>query len=1224
MRILKVRFKNLNSLAGEWEIDLTHPAFQSDGIFAITGPTGAGKSTILDAICLALYGRTPRLNKVTKSANEIISRRTGECFAEVTFETQSGRYRCNWSQHRSRKKAGGELQAPKHEIANADTGELFESKLRGVAEQIESVTGMDFERFTRSMLLAQGGFAAFLQAAADNRAPILEQITGTEIYSLISIRVHERRSQERKSLEMLTAEFAGMQLLPADEELSLQESLSLKQLDDQKFIQNIQTHNQAINWLDGIAQLEQTQQQILTQQHDWEQRHAEFQPEQQKLQCALSALELAADHAELNSIRQAQKNDQQHYEAGSTTKPELEDALKQADQVLQLAVQQLDQVKNEQKQQAQIIQKIRELDIQLNEKLAPIQTSLQAIQASQTFLEALQTKQAQDSEALATNQGALLAIQTDLEESKVDARLVEQLAGISHRFEVLQEQYAQHNLKVEERDTALKQLTEISQLVIEKNLNFETQKLACTSAQHTLDLKQDELQNIMQNQELSTLRSELSRLKDKQITLEKFNAAHQTLFATRELSVNLKTQHGELSKSLLSINEGLGIQIEKQQAKEREIQLLETQLDLITKIYDLSEIRQQLEDGKPCPLCGSEDHPYAIGNIPKRDETAQALVDARLVHKSLIKSVMEISVNQTELTKDLEQLASKQQDCHAKILECDAIVLQGCSDLELAADSPELNEQALSIASENREKISATTKLIEKAEELEAELKKLRQVFEQAKEAADQAERQAQIVAHQHENAQQAVDRANNAFELQDKHFNELLEQIQAEISVFGESVTIGRLDESLQRLTSRRDQWLERQNKKISFEQAIAILIVQTKQQSEQLRASTDELSQRQKQLFVLQTEQQSVQETRQTMYGDKNPDQEEARLTQAVDDADVDLSQKRNAQITANQDLGKLQHMLESLDKAILTRAHHLTGNENAFQLRLNQAGFSNEVHYLAACLPEDERNSLTLKAQALNHQKAELDGQAKDTTQRLLVEREKQVTQLAKDEIVQIVLGLQTQQRELQQEIGAIRQKLLDNESLKQKLLERAKLIEAQQTECNRWDMLHELIGSADGKKFRNFAQGLTFDMMIGHANRQLQKMNDRYLLIRDQTQPLELNVIDNYQAGEIRSTKNLSGGESFIVSLSLALGLSQMSSKNVRVDSLFFDEGFGTLDEEALETALETLSGLHQEGKMIGVISHVPALKERIGLQIQLVPQVGGISLISGPGCYKISY
>ncbi|HON46914.1 MAG TPA: AAA family ATPase, partial [Kiritimatiellia bacterium] len=213
MRILQIRFKNLNSLVGEWEIDLTHPAYVSDGIFAITGPTGSGKTTILDAICLALYGRTPRLDRVNRSGNEVMSRQTGECFAEVTFEAQSKRYRCHWSQHRARKKPDGELQAPKHEIADADSGEIFESKIKGVADQIATATGMDFDRFTRSMLLAQGGFAAFLQAAPDDRAPILEQITGTEIYSRISIRVHERQREEQEKLNLLRAETAGIVIL---------------------------------------------------------------------------------------------------------------------------------------------------------------------------------------------------------------------------------------------------------------------------------------------------------------------------------------------------------------------------------------------------------------------------------------------------------------------------------------------------------------------------------------------------------------------------------------------------------------------------------------------------------------------------------------------------------------------------------------------------------------------------------------------------------------------------------------------------------------------------------------------------------------------------------------------------------------------------------------------------------------------------------------------------
>ncbi|MCI5228208.1 MAG: chromosome segregation protein SMC, partial [Candidatus Electrothrix sp. AX2] len=176
MRILRLRLQNLNSLTGKWELDFTDPAFTGNGIFAITGPTGSGKTTILDAVCLALYGRTPRLDRVTKGGNEIMSRQKGECSAEVEFATIKGNFRCFWSQHRSRKKADGNLQPPKRELSCLDTPKknILANTINEVARLVEEYTGMDFKRFTRSMLLAQGDFAAFLQASQDERAPILQ------------------------------------------------------------------------------------------------------------------------------------------------------------------------------------------------------------------------------------------------------------------------------------------------------------------------------------------------------------------------------------------------------------------------------------------------------------------------------------------------------------------------------------------------------------------------------------------------------------------------------------------------------------------------------------------------------------------------------------------------------------------------------------------------------------------------------------------------------------------------------------------------------------------------------------------------------------------------------------------------------------------------------------------------------------------------------------------
>jgi exonuclease SbcC len=214
------------------------------------------------------------------------------------------------------------------------------------------------------------------------------------------------------------------------------------------------------------------------------------------------------------------------------------------------------------------------------------------------------------------------------------------------------------------------------------------------------------------------------------------------------------------------------------------------------------------------------------------------------------------------------------------------------------------------------------------------------------------------------------------------------------------------------------------------------------------------------------------------------------------------------------------------------------------------------------------------------------------------------------------------LEEQIGETQQTLGSINEKQQQYQQQKERAAQRQKELGEQRQRQLRWAKLHQLIGSADGRKYREFAQTITFKRLIAQSNLQLQSLSDRYLLIAHETEPLELDVLDLYQAGDIRSTRNLSGGESFLVSLALALGLSSMASRRVPVDSLFLDEGFGTLDEETLDMALSALGELRQQGKLIGVISHVQALKDRMALQIKVEPQRAGKSIISGPGCRKV--
>lgn len=290
-----------------------------------------------------------------------------------------------------------------------------------------------------------------------------------------------------------------------------------------------------------------------------------------------------------------------------------------------------------------------------------------------------------------------------------------------------------------------------------------------------------------------------------------------------------------------------------------------------------------------------------------------------------------------------------------------------------------------------------------------------------------------------------------------------------------------------------------------------------------------------------------------------------------------------------------------------------------ERDFATACRAAGFSDETSFCTARLSIDGRTALEQTARDHDDKRAVLTARIADRKEQLEVLLQQQPAALGTAaEHEEELRGLETALTNLSETTGALKQQLAADGANRLRRVEQIMTLEKQRAAYARWGKINELIGSADGKKFRNFAQGITFELVVAHANRQLRRMTDRYLLVSDRVLPLELAVMDNYQAGEIRSAKNLSGGESFIVSLALALGLSQMTSSRVRVDSLFLDEGFGVLDEEALDMALETLATLPREGKLIGVISHVGALRERIATQIAVTPTTGGRSSLSGPG------
>jgi len=1223
MRILQVRFKNLNSLVGEWTVDLTHPAYTADGIFAITGPTGAGKTTILDAICLALYGQTPRLQKISQGSNEIMSRQTGECFAEVLFSTQAGRYRCHWSQSRAYKKAGGELQAPKHEIADANSGAIIETKLRKVVEQIEKVSGMDFEQFTRSLLLAQGSFAAFLQAGPNERAPILEQITGTEIYSQISIRVHEKKVEESKKLETLEAALAGIVVLSAEAAQQLDHSLSENTQRDTELTQQRLAKTQALAWFSELAQLEETLRQLAQQQADLQPRLDAFAVEQVKLEAAKRALELAGEAATLLALREEQATAQQQHAQQQAALPTQAATAQQATTHQQAATAELETAKAAQQTSLPILRRVRELDHTLRDKTAALQSVREQLDAHTQQQTACFAQQQTDTQTLRDQQARLDTLLQHLADTQTDAALVEQLAGIRERVDSCQRQQSLWTAKQQACQDAEAQHANASAHWQSQAAQLAEKTRAHSALQAQVTDQQSQLKQRLENRELSDWHQQVTSLTARQSQLDRASEAASNLSQAQQILAHLHPRE----QALLAEAAALVVQQQQQTAQhralERESALLETQSRLLEQIADLSSLRQQLTTGEPCPLCGATDHPFAAGQLPVPDATQQRLSQVKTELKTLTAALSATAIKQAEARKDLEQLAEQRQTQSALIATAQSRLAELSAALSVTLETGSAwPSTLLALQQANQQALTKATALVEAGVAATQALAHLREALVCAQTALTQAERDTQQAVHQQDAAAQQCQRLRGETEALQREQSEQLRRLQQSVAGFGFStLEFAQLDTLYAQLNARRDLWLSRQQEKTTLAQSIAQLSQRRIHQAAQLQQLSEDIGKQQSLQASYENECAALRAERHAHLGNADPEHEEQRLADTVQAAEQNLEKRRQAAQHAALALEKARTELDSLQSAIQARAQRLIPAENQFLARLIRAGFADETAYQAACLPEEIRKTLAQQSQSLADEKTTLALKQQDTQQRLAQQRQSAPSDDSQAALEAALDKLTEEQQTTQQAIGAIRQQLQEHAAQQQQQQQHRLKSEAQQRECARWDLLHDLIGSADGKKYRNFAQGLTFEIMVGHANRQLQRMSDRYLLVRDEEvkKPLELKVIDNYQAGESRSTKNLSGGESFIVSLALALGLSHMASQNIRVDSLFLDEGFGTLDEEALDTALETLGSLQQDGKLIGVISHVSALKQRISTQIQVSPQTGGKSQLSGPGC-----
>jgi exonuclease SbcC len=1216
MMIQKLRFANLNSLQGEWEIDFTRPEYLSDGLFAITGPTGSGKSTILDAICLALYGQTPRLGRITKSSNEIMSRHAGDCFAEVTFATAAGAYRVHWSQHRSRHRRGGELQAQKHEISDVATGVVIQTKLQETLLEVEARTGMDFDRFTRSMMLAQGEFARFLLADADQRAPVLEQITGTEIYSVISMKVHERRRDEQARFERLQLECEGIRLL-GDEELQALENERAGCIETERDLNaGVETDSAALRWLQEVARLEEALVSIGGEAAALDAEREAFRVDAERLRLARNAAVIEPLHAVLKLKREQLQRDSKELAAKEAGRPESERQRLEAEGQHEAAGKSLASAQESVGASRPLIAAARQLDAVIEGKQREAERRKREFEALEERRNRLETERAAASASVESSRNELQALRAWQEEHCADAALVGALSGIRHAFDELRpaaerEQAAASGIASVQQ--AIEQLRDENAAI---ELESKASQAAFDEARQALEERKASFTVQLGGSTLNALRGDLDLLRERRRLLEEivaFYASGKELLPKIE-RIDTEIQDNERRRGDTSLKLDHARQLLEH--AEREAASQEEIARLADKVRSYEQDRLGLVEDKPCPLCGSSHHPYAEGLLPERGD--EALQAARIVVRERDSAVRKLEIGLASIDKEIEESVKRRNDLIDLRESSGRRCLALLEKAGVEAPPREAEPVVLEHLAESGRKVDELSGRIEKLDALEQRIREEEARLQQLSETARADERRLEQAAERQRVNRLDLARLERDLEAARRELDERTQLLRRLVEPYGVSVD-GEVAESLVTgLEQRRDAWRNEEERCRSLDNFLHTAEASLRSFVEQLAALDDDLTARRKEVGAAFAEVESGKKERYELFGEKSPDAEEERLERLAQAARDQLASASEVQSAARQALAVLDTSIAELRRSVEEELEEVGSREAECGKALAGKGFADEAAFIAASLSEVERERIENLATSLENRKRDIDLKRSDREARLRDELERRLTASSADELSSKIDALQEQLRDARGRIGAIASQLEAHTQAADEHRSKMEAVEAQRAECRRWEMLHGLIGSADGKKFRNFAQGITFEIMINHANKQLSRMTDRYVLLHDPSGALELSVIDQWQAGEIRSTRNLSGGESFIVSLALALGLSQMSSRNVRVDSLFLDEGFGTLDEEALETALKTLGSLQQSGKLIGVISHVPALRDRIATHIRVTPLNGGRSAIDGPG------
>lgn len=1025
MKILAIRGENLASLENTFEIDFTKEPLKSAGIFAITGQTGAGKSTLLDALCLALFDDAPRLNKAEnvsivdvsdktigqKDSRTILRRGASEGYAEVDFIALNGdKYRSRWSVRRARGKSDGSIQKTNLEVHNLTTNQEEQGTKNVLLGRISELIGLNFQQFTRAVLLAQGDFATFLKADSKEKAELLEKLTGTEIYSEASRIIFAKASDAKNEYFLLKQRIQDIVLLSDDEIIHIEKESKTLEEQFSPLKKQLNNTNKKLAW---IKTNEELRQELKQAEEDKKQTEDKIVANKDKIEFI--------EKYDYSEQAIAWYND-------SIIKKTKEKELIEKE-----------------KEKSQILSEIQE-------KLAKLEKELEDIQISKT-------KHEEEYEKLKP---------TIEEAKKIDIILRPQ-------YEALELQKTEINTLKGEQENAIKLKKELDENI--ENIGAKKAKI------NTWFTDNDLYSSIIPNASLI-----INQIKLYNSTLKNIEGC------LKNETIAIKDKE-DLNKDLAELNE----------ESERLNKLLPS---------EILELRKNLTDGIPCPVCGSEHHP--------------------------------LQSNTSHSTINQEDLEIKKKTIAEKIEE------------------------------KNKRIEGKNNQLIEIRQDLKNSEQKIKETFE----------------------------------------------DLQANISQLPNWENAIKSEDFITEIQNVSTSW---QNNKLLLEK----INIDEKECSTSLNHTSSVLAELEKKLQIIETDHKSKAkdyearlEERRNLLGGKKVTDIENQFSTILKDLLTKLENKRNEKDKLSNKKSSILGEITQIKNEITTAAKEISNLEDSIKAWIdnNQKNITSELLILFHSKSKEWIKQEKSLIENLNKSLLVAQTTIKERQEKFNKHQASEDIPLENEShefLMHLVEELEEKSESLTKRKNEIDVQLMNHQKNKELIKSFEQELLQRQEKYDNWAKLNDLLGSASGDKFKKIAQGYTLDILLSYANIHLQELTKRYKLEKI-PDTLALQVIDNDSLGEVRSVHSLSGGESFLVSLALALGLSSLSSNQMKIESLFIDEGFGSLDVDTLSITMDALDNLQMQGRKIGVISHVEEMKERISTQIQVTKLSNGKSQVNVVG------